>query len=217
MSLKVIQTILMSFYYLSIIGAIYCSIKYSCNHSTAFRRLTIYLSLTLLVEIITHYLNILQRPFLFIYVIFAPIEYFFISRLYLESFTNIFLRRSVLISIWFYTILSILAICYYQTNTHYLLFNLRGILIVSLTLIYFTTLYLKESDFELKDLPLFWVSVGNFLFWPGIFFVMSLVPVLVETNKELNDRIFLLNPFLNTVLYSMVMVSLLCNRKVRNS
>jgi hypothetical protein len=32
----------------------------------------------------------------------------------------------------------------------------------------------------------------------------------------LNDRIFLLNPILNAILYSMFIVSLICNRKVRN-
>lgn len=206
----------MSFYYMSLIGAVFCSIKYRSNHSPSFRGLPVYLTLTLLIEAITHYMNYIHQPFLAIYVFFAPIEYFFISRLYLESFNNTILRKAVLVSIWIYTIISFLSVWTYQDDTHYVLFNLRGILIVTLTLIYFATLYLQEGDFELKYAPLFWVSVGNFIFWPGIFFVMSLVPILVKTDRALNDRIFLLNPILNAILYSMFIVSLICNRKVRN-
>ncbi|MBD2701811.1 hypothetical protein IC229_14260 [Spirosoma sp. BT702] len=212
MVVKTLENIFMGLYYGSLLGAIYCSVTFKNNHSKAFQKLWIYLILTLIVEMYTHYENKTGGKFLHVYVMLAPFEYFFISQLYLEKFKDKFLKNFIVFTLIAYTILCAFLLIDFKNSNHYFAFNLRGILIIILTLIYFKVLYQKDELLALSNQPLFWLSIGNFIFWPGIFFVMGFTSILVNIDKELNAKLFLLNPLLNAFYYGTFIAGFLCNR-----
>jgi hypothetical protein len=150
-----------------------------------------------------------------VYKLYGPTEYIFIGYLYASHFRNQRACQIVIISIGLFLLLSItesfLLPNYFKARFNFLL---RSLLIISLVLYYFYELYTDDLVLRLQNEPLFWISVGNFFFYTGTFFVMGLVAKLEKVNFELSEKVFLINPMLNIFLYSMFTVGFLCKPKI---
>jgi len=60
------------------------------------------------------------------------------------------------------------------------------------------------------QIPEFWVCTGILFFFAGTFFQMGLHSFLFRTNRELANRLYVINHLLNILLYGLLTVGFLC-------
>jgi hypothetical protein len=183
------------------------------RHEFPINSIWIYLGLTFLVDAYSEYLYQIGLKFQYLYIIYGPVEYFFIASVYYYQFKNKLIRKAIPISIIIYAISSIIYGLILKYETHYYIFNLRGALIISLLLIYFNELYKRNEIIDLKNEPIFWISIGNLFFWSGTFFIMGLVTPLNKIDPKIGTLLFSINPILNIFSYNMFIKAILCKRK----
>jgi hypothetical protein len=149
----------------------------------------------------------------FLFHIYGPIEYGFIAYLYGSSYENKMLRNISFFSVITFVIFSIYCTLYLQkiTDTPYN-FLLRCLLILSMVLWYFYEIYNRPEIVNLYKLPLFWISVGNFFFYMGNFFLMGLIDTIEKQHPEIVNSLWLINVFLNIFLYVMFSIGFLCKK-----
>lgn len=175
----------------------------------------IYFALLILVEIAVDlskwYFKIDMKYFLALYNVFGIIEYGFIAFLYYYSIDA--RRRSwVMISFCIYTIFVLVNMIFLSDHfTHNYTFIVRCLVFIWLTLEYFWQLSQSQDIVKITKIPLFWISVGIFVFSMGSIFVQGLGSDIAD--KELAFAIYLLNPILNIYLYIMFIISFLCTQQ----
>lgn len=150
----------------------------------------------------------------FLFHIYGPIEYTCIAYIYSSTFKNTIAKKLTLYSIILFIVFSSFSSLYLQslTDTPYN-FLLRCLLIIGLSLFYFYELYQKEEVINLTKLPMFWISVGNFAFYAGNFFLMGLIDTLERMHSDLVKPLFNINTILNIFLYVMFIIGFLCKRR----
>jgi hypothetical protein len=176
--------------------------------------LPVYLLLTLLVDLFSEYIDYFGENCQYVYIIFAPVEYFFISFFFYKHINNqtvkygiIFSQISyLLICLWYFFILGF--------TKHYFIFNLRGFFIIVITLLYFKELYSTKEVINLKNESIFWIGIGNLFFWTGTFFTVALITPIRNIDPQMGDLLYSINPLLNIFLYSMFTKAILCNKQV---
>jgi hypothetical protein len=163
------------------------------------------------VDLSKWYFKIDMKYFLALYNVFGIIEYGFVAFLYYHS-TAIRRRSWVVISFCIYTIFVLVNMIFLSDHfTHNYTFIIRCLLFIWLTLAYFWQLSQSHDIVKLTQIPLFWISVGIFVFSMGSIFVQGLGSDV--TDKELAFAIYLLNPILNIYLYTMFIISFLCTQR----
>jgi hypothetical protein len=81
------------------------------------------------------------------------------------------------------------------------------------TILYLFETVKQEEEFEVTKNPMFWISLGNLLFFSGSFFSYGFGSYLAYKGSELADTIFWIARVLNILLYILYFIGFLCLRK----
>jgi|GEM_PF-2833072 len=176
-------------------------------------RIYIYLWLDVFVELLVFTLRQFKIPFMWAYNAFGPIEYFFISWLYIVYFKLYIEKVVIKIVFLLYTLFTVYHGFYLIGFSDYnLVFLLRSMLTAVLALYFFLKTYRSDEILEINKSPLFWLSIGLFIFCTTSLFSMGLGAHIIRFNIKLGYIVYLLNPILNIYLYIMFIVSFICSR-----
>jgi hypothetical protein len=82
------------------------------------------------------------------------------------------------------------------------------------TILYLFETVKQEEEFEVAKNPMFWISLGNLLFFSGSFFSYGFGSYLASKgNAHMADIIFWIARILNILLYIFYFIGFLCVRK----
>ncbi len=208
--------LIVNIYYVTVLLAAIVGFSTRTIHSSSVQLQSILLVIILLVELPVKIFN-LRGPYQdLIYMIYGPIEYGFMCYLYASHFKSAKVIKLVKWSALLYTLLSVVSGLYYFEYYH-LSYNflVRSILIICLLINYVYELCLDDKIIIISKEPLFWISIGNFFFFAGTFFVMGLVAQLEDLDPKLSEQVFILNPILNIFLYLTFIIGFLCKIPMR--
>lgn len=202
--------------YLGIVAVVFMiSLIENHRHTPPFKWLSVLLVLILITEGVGYWLDKQKVNQQFLFYFYTPIEYLFLSNLYASQYTSTRVSRWIRISG-----LLFLGFCIaYAANNNFNLriaaiplFLIEWMAILILVLYYFYDLYKNDYLSSIKQTPLFWISVGNFFFYSGTFFVMGLIEEIKKYNLELAKEVFVINTILNILMYSFWAIGFLCLR-----
>jgi len=175
-----------------------------------------FLAFIVLVELTGHYLTyVLGQPNAWLYNLSVPVEYLFYSGIYLlhySSRVNRVIAKGFLALFTLFAIISIVFITGLQTfNSNFLLVGSFFMIIFCLS--YLFELYNNVEEGFIWQNPMFWVTVGVFLFNAGEFsynllskyFIDKEVDPTLDLFRSINNRLIL-------VLYSSFIVAFLCQK-----
>lgn len=80
------------------------------------------------------------------------------------------------------------------------------------TILYLFEVARHEYEFEISTNPMFWISLGNLLFYSGSFFSYGFGGYLMSTDPKWGQTIFLIAQILNILLYILYFIGFLCLR-----
>lgn len=98
-------------------------------------------------------------------------------------------------------------------------YNSLSLIIASPIICLWTILYLfdtvkQDTEIEIWGHPMFWISLGNLLFYSGSFFSYGFGAYLVSKNStEVANTVFWIARILNIVLYILYLIGFLCLKK----
>jgi hypothetical protein len=187
-------------------------------HAPAVRRLSFLLGYMLVKESIAYALYLQGKPHGFLSYFYRPVEYAVISQLYASLFDNRRVVQLIETSNWFYVVLTLVHAGWaWQQGQIYekptLLVIVGWLFIIVILLYYFYDLYRSDAIINITRQPVFWISTGNFLFYCGTFFLMGLYAEIRQIDQSLADRLYLINTFLNLLLYTFWSIGFLCVRR----
>lgn len=82
------------------------------------------------------------------------------------------------------------------------------------TILYLFETVKQEEDFEVTKNPMFWISLGNLLFFSGSFFSYGFGSYLAsQGNTHMAEIIFLIARVLNILLYILYFIGFLCLKR----
>lgn len=157
----------------------------------------------------------LKQPNAWLYNLVVPVEYLFYSALFLLHYKkniNQLIAKFFLIVFTVYTCISLLFI-----NGIYI-FNINFLLVGSFCMIVFCLLYLLEQYFyheeeHLWQKPMFWITIGIFLFNAGEFSYNLLSRYLIDNDMDPSLKFFRsINNKLILVLYSSFIIAFICQK-----
>jgi hypothetical protein len=187
-------------------------------HTKPIRNLVFFLSFILLIELPIKFLSLRGYYQNLLYTFYGPIEYIFMGYLYSNHYRSLLAKKIVAASVIVYLVFSGIEALFFFEYFHLSYnFMLRSILIVGLVTYYIYELYIDEDKLTLSREPLLWISIGNFFFFTGVFFLMGLVAKLEEFDVELSDDIYILNPVLNIFLYANFIIAFLCKLRKQHT
>ena len=167
----------------------------------------------LVIETLIHTFDYNSQFHLILYEFFGFFEYYVITTIFCYYYNDIE-KDKVKLTIPIYGLLIVVNLIFFQ---EYLVFNymfiLRCLIFIVLSLHYFYLIYKSESTDEIRHDPIFWISVGFFIFSAGSIFIKGLGYEIQKTNRDLAYSLYVLNSILNIYLYIMFLIGLLCYRK----
>jgi hypothetical protein len=168
------------------------------------------LALSLAVEILRHF-----YPTLKAFRLFIPVEYTLLS-LIISTFINSRTKQLIIRSSIFILVPIFIYIELYLADKN-LSYKFLDLMIASPFLCVWTILYLfetvkQEEEFEVTRNPMFWISLGNLLFFSGSFFSYGFGSYLVFKNSNLAETVFWIARILNILLYILYFIGFLCLR-----
>lgn len=173
------------------------------------------LALSLTVEVLRHFYGDLKAFRLFI-----PMEYTLLS-LIISTFINsrtkqLIIRASIFILVPVFIFIE-LYLADQSRSYKYLDLMIASPFLCVWTILYLFETVKQEEEFEVTRNPMFWISLGNLLFFSGSFFSYGFGSYLAVKNKELADSVFWIARVLNILLYIFYFIGFLCLRKKRLS
>lgn len=168
------------------------------------------LALSLAVEILRHFYG--QLP---AFKLFIPVEYTLLS-LIISTFINSHIKRLIIRSSIFILVPIFIFIEFYLADQSSP-YKYLDLMIASPFLCVWTILYLfetvkQEEEFEVTRNPMFWISLGNLLFFSGSFFSYGFGSYLAFKGSDLAETIFWIARILNILLYILYFIGFLCLR-----
>jgi hypothetical protein len=118
---------------------------------------------------------------------------------------------SIVVVIPLFILLQIFLISRYPTYT-YLNNTIEAPFICLWTILYLFEVARHEYEFEISTNPMFWISLGNLLFYSGSFFSYAFGSYLMSADAKGGDTIFLIAQILNILLYILYFIGFLCLR-----
>ena len=153
----------------------------------------------------------------FMFHIYNLVEYIILAYAYSLIYSNAKARKIATNSIIFYTffvfINSIFIQSILENKPDSYSFALGCLLKIGLVLYYFYELYNDTTIFEVHKEPIFWISIGNFAFFAGVFFMMGLNEEIKKIDADLADKLHIINTVLNCVMYVTYSIGFLCKRQ----
>lgn len=170
------------------------------------------LGISIFIEIPGYWLRKNGLNNLFLFHIYDILEYIILGSIYIKTFESQSAKKIVLFSIVAYTLLCLINSLFFQkifqsADTYN--FLIGCLLKTFLVLYYFYELYQSNSDNHVGNLSIFWISIGNFFFFTGTFFVMGLIEEIKIANPKLADSLHSINTVLNYVMYIMYSIGFL--------
>ena len=146
----------------------------------------------------------------FVFHVYQPMEFLFLSIYYYYLFKPLVLKRLILISIPLFLAFHIF---YYRTrfyNLDFTDFTIEAILIFVWCMMYFIRLLKSEEQIILSKDADFWINTANILFYTGCVLVMGIAKYFLSKNMTLRSQLFLINHLLNLLLYILYCIAFLC-------
>ena len=157
----------------------------------------------------------LKQPNAWLYNLVVPVEYLFYATIFVLYYTkriNQIIAKLFLISFTIYVFISLLF-----TNGIYT-FNENFLLVGSFSMVLFCLLFLFEQYNNLEEksiwqIPMFWVTLGIFLFNAGEFSYNFLSRYLIGNDMDPSLKFFRsINNKLILVLYSSFIIAFVCQK-----
>lgn len=172
------------------------------------------LALSLGVEIARHYYPGPNKPLR----VFFAVEYTLLT-LIISTFIHSHTKRLIMRSSIFVLVPVFIFIELYLEDQGWS-YKFLDLLIGSPFICLWTILYLfetvrQEEEFEVTRNPMFWISLGNLLFFSGSFFSYGFGSYLMYKQSELAETVFWIARILNILLYILYFIGFLCLRKIR--
>ncbi len=174
--------------------------------------LAILMGVTLGVELWAELCHREQRPFLWLYNVFVIIEYSLLCWYFIGVTTRTVIRRFIGWSIPVFAAISIVLSFQLYNFTQFpgQNINIEGMLI---TVLCVSVLFNLDSRLyrNITRHPDFWICCGWLVFYAGTFLSNGLLTYLMNQNLDYAERVFeILNRPLNLILYSCLIVGLIC-------
>lgn len=151
---------------------------------------------------------------------FIAVEYTFLS-LIIASFIHSRTKRLIIISSIFILVPVLVfiqaALVDKSESYKFLDLMIAAPFICAWTILYLFETVQQEADFEVTKNPMFWISLGNLLFFSGSFFSYGFGSYLAFKGSEMADTIFWIARVLNILLYILYFIGFLCIGKNRYS
>jgi hypothetical protein len=96
-------------------------------------------------------------------------------------------------------------------------FMLEAVLLVGWSVYSLSRLLQRDELPPLWRVAEFWVNTGILFFYSGAFFLMGLLNYLMINNIALASKLYVINHFLNVILYGLYSVGILCRATQRTS
>lgn len=143
------------------------------------------------------------------------IEYSLLS-LIISYFIQSRIKKKIIVGSIFVMIpvFILLQIVLISRNESYMYLNqtIAGPFICVWTILYLFEVAKHEYEFEISTNPMFWISLGNLLFYSGSFFSYAFGGYLMSTEPEWAATIFRIAQILNILLYILYFIGFLCLR-----
>lgn len=166
------------------------------------------LTSAIIVEGINYLWDLANNKQFLVFHLYQPIEYIILGLLYYRLIINKKIKRILLFSIPIYVLFCIVISLTKQpiTELDTYAFNTEAILLIIVTSIYLLQIANKEIETSMYMNPLFWVSLGLLVFYAGTFFQMGLHNLIKSGNPDLAKKLYIINYFLNYLMYLLFCV-----------
>ena len=146
-------------------------------------------------------------------------EYAFLSYI-ISNFIHsrskqLLIRYSILVLVPVFILIE-LTVANRSPNLKYLTVLIENPLVCLWTIIYLFEAATEDYEFEVAQNPMFWISLGNLLFFSGSFFSYGLGSYLLAGGSRVTaDKLFNIARILNILLYILYFIGFVCLRKKR--
>lgn len=186
------------------------------KYTMALKMLAILLVCTFIFEFLAELAAYLYKNNLFVYHFFNPIEYSLFAIIYFFLFEKLVIKRIILITLLFYTPLSIYNSFNWQPyfdnyiNSYAILSESILLVFYSLSFLYIT---MDKHNGSIYKIPAFWMNAGILIFFSTNIFFWGYYNSLIRSEQNLNVFYKILF-WENVLLYSLCGISLsIVNRK----
>ena len=177
------------------------------------------LALSLAVEIARDFMN-LQPPAKEYLDLFIPVEYallaLIISRFIYSRNKRLLILGSIFVLVPLFVYIQFV-LAPENPSYKYLDLMIESPFLCAWTILYLFETVKQEEEFEVSKNPMFWISLGNLLFFSGSFFSYGFGSYLASKgNKHMAEIIFWIARILNILLYIFYFIGFLCLRKKKS-
>ena len=175
------------------------------------------LLLSLITEIFVEVVLFKKQNFYYIYHIYTPLEYLFISYYFLSVNHNKRIAYAIKISALVFTLFCIYSAIRIVPFNEYpgLTYNAEGVLVIIFSIITLFNLH-PQQNIKIQQLPVFWFCLAFLVFYSGIFFINFLYNTLLKQNNEVVKMLYkAITLLFNYILYFMILIGLICSRKMK--
>lgn len=158
----------------------------------------------------------------FAFIIYTPLEYLLLCIIiasYLHSKT---IRKFIYISIPVFIVISLVDQLWLKKNGNYFYQYLDALienpLVCVWTLFYFFQLAADDKELSFKNNPMFWICIGNLLFYSASTFSYGFGGYLAHPgNRKYADIVNWIGRIFNIVMYTFYIIAFSCTWKMRKS
>lgn len=202
-------------YYITLVLALAASIK--CYKHRKYVLFIPLLIISLTVEILSELIEDADAKK--ILSLYTAVEYsllsFIISNFINSQKKKTFIRLSILVLVPFFIFIQ-LVLAVRNTSYKFLDSMIEAPILCVWTILYLFETAKQDEEFEIFKNPMFWISLGNLLFFSGSFFSYGFGSYLASTGHEtLANQIFWIARMLNILLYFLYFIGFICLPKKR--
>lgn len=176
-----------------------------------------FLFATLLVEVISNYIQSLGKPNISWYNVFTVVEFCFYLWIMRLLIRNEKVRRAILWPLILYPVAAAANIIFLlrENEFHSVTYSIGCLLIVSFCIYYFLELFRLPKSVELKNNPSFWICSGLLFFYCCGFPMYGFINYLAKVTPIIIENFYTIYTILNIFLYSLFAIAFLCRIKAR--
>ncbi len=178
-----------------------------------------FLLLTLSIELVGRYLRTeMHEVNSWLYNFFIPIEYFFYGFLFYSYTEDPVLKKIIRIALFLIFPAALINIIFvqgwYNFNTNILIAG--NCLMIIFCCMFFIDLLRRDEPVNLLGLPMFWITLGVFLFNAGELSYTLSFDYILKNKQDAKAIVFTaINSKLIYVLYTCISIGLLCTKKLQ--